>query len=321
MSLDETAPRSSNRLVWIILGIIGGVLLLIVLSCAGAVYLIQNAVKQFLGDVNAATPGLELQDEDYAKARTQFQTTLLRSGPAPQPYQPVSPPPGVQSVEYPSGKLKLRAWTTAAPQGGAKQPAVIFLHGGFAFDADDWDMTKPYRDAGFAVMTPILRAENGQPGVFTMFYDEVDDVLAAAEWLAQQPHIDKDRLFVAGHSAGGTLTLLASMASPRFKAATSFSGSPDQVIFGRTNANYVVFNKANIREYQMRSPVAFAGSFKCPVRLYYGTAEIFFNAPSQRTANLAKEHGLDVEAVTVPGDHFSSVSAAMAQSIEFFKGR
>ena len=41
-------------------------------------------------------------------------------------------------------------------------------------------MAQPYRDAGYIVMIPILRGENGQPGFYTMFYDEVDDVLGAA---------------------------------------------------------------------------------------------------------------------------------------------
>jgi hypothetical protein len=36
-------------------------------------------------------------------------------------------------------------------------------------------------------------------------------------------------------------------------------------------------------------------------------------------AKLAKAANLDVEAVSVPGDHFSSVATAMQKSIEFFR--
>ena len=46
-----------------------------------------------------------------------------------------------------------------------------------------------------------LRGENGQPGAFSMFYDEVEDVLAAAEYLAKLPDVDPARVFVSGHSA------------------------------------------------------------------------------------------------------------------------
>ena len=65
--------------------------------------------------------------------------------------------------------------------------------------------------AGFVVLIPMLRGENGLPGSYSMFYDEVDDVLAAAEVLALTPGVDANRLYVAGHSVGGTLTMLAAM--------------------------------------------------------------------------------------------------------------
>lgn len=117
-----------------------------------------------------------------------------------------SPPAGVSTVEFPSGDLRLKAWVNAPRADHAKKrPAVVFLHGGFGFGKEDWDMTKPYRDAGFAVLAPMLRGENGQAGVYTLFYDEVDDVLAAGEYLRKQPYVDGERLFVAGHSVGGTL--------------------------------------------------------------------------------------------------------------------
>jgi dipeptidyl aminopeptidase/acylaminoacyl peptidase len=206
-------------------------------------------------------------------------------------------------------------------QPGGRKPAVVFLHGGFAFGARDWTMAGPYQQAGFVVLMPRLRGENGQPGDFTLFYDEVDDVLAAAEYLALQPHVDPARLYVAGHSAGGTLTLLAAQASRRFRAAASFSGSPDQNLFARTNPEYLVFDPNNRREFILRSPLAFAASFKCPVRMYYGYQDAYFGPTTEHTAQIAKQHNLDVEAVGVPGDHFTSVGSAMPKSIEFFQSR
>jgi hypothetical protein len=81
----------------------------------------------------------------------------------------------------------------------------------------------------------------------------------------------------------------------------------------------VPFDPTDKREFQMRSPLAFARSFHCPVRLYYGNQELFFASSSQKTAQQAKAAGLDVEAVSVPGDHFRSVVPAMRQSITFFQ--
>jgi dipeptidyl aminopeptidase/acylaminoacyl peptidase len=262
---------------------------------------------------------MELQADDYAAARSRFQTKLISQGPPPQQWQPVRPTDGVTEVEYPSGSLRLKAWLSRTPPGAKDQPAVLFLHGGFAFGGDDWEMAKPFRTAGYVVMMPILRGENGQPGSFSMFYNEVDDVVAAGGYLAKLPAVDANRVYVAGHSAGGTLTMLAAMTTKQFRAASAFSGSPDQAAFlqGGWGAK-APFDRSNIREVQMRSPVAYATSFKCPARLYCGQAEVVFHNSTTRTASLAKAQNLDVEAVTVPGDHFSSVPAAMERAITFF---
>jgi dipeptidyl aminopeptidase/acylaminoacyl peptidase len=179
-------------------------------------------------------------------------------------------------------------------------------------------MTKPYRDAGFVVLMPMLRGENGMPGNYSMFFDELDDVLAAAEALAALPYVRADHVYVAGHSVGGTLTLLAAMRSGRFRAAASFSGSPDQKAWGSGQLEVVPFNPEDTEEYQIRSPLAYATSFQCPVRLYHGRAEEFFAARTAELARLALAKGLDVRAIPVAGDHMSHVAEAMRQSIEFF---
>ena len=273
-------------------------------------------------------PEVKIQTEDYAAVRRSFRTTLTRQGPAPQDDGPIPPPPsGVSQIEYRSGGLRLKAWvsTPKEPSGG-RLPAVLFLHGGFAFGAADWDMVKPYLDVGFTVMMPILRAENGQAGAFSMFYDEVDDVLAAADHLTALPFVDSTRVYLVGHSAGGTLALLAAQASMRFRAVASFDGSPDQQLLYNGSASKpmvpreVVFAHTDVRELEVRSPLAYAASFKCPARLYYSTqaSPLLLNA-STRTAAVAQSYGLDVEAIYVEGGHGSHVWPAVVQSIGFFR--
>ena len=258
------------------------------------------------------------ETQPYAEARKSFQTRLVRSTPAPQPWDPEVPPDTADVIEYTSGTLRLKAWVDKPVAGAAQKPAVLFLHGGFAFGDGDWDQPQPFRDAGFIVMTPIVRGENGLPGSYSMFYHEVDDVLAAANTLATLPHVESKRIYVCGHSVGGTLALLASMSSNRFRAAAGFSGSPDQVLWSRGQRELIPFDPSNEREFQMRSPLAFPKSFQCPVRIYYGSDEFLFAAPSQKTAELAKAAGLDVQAVSIPGDHFTSVEPAMEQCVQFF---
>jgi dienelactone hydrolase len=281
-------------------------------------FLLFSAGCQFRQDVS---PGLELQHEDYARARNAFKTKLVRQGPSPQTGEPLQSPLGAAEIDFRSGDLILKAFITPDPDDGRRRPAVLFLHGGFAFGGDDWDMPQPYRDAGYIVMIPILRGENGQPGSYSMFYHEVDDVLAAASALAALPYVDSDRIFLSGHSAGGTLVMLASMTSDRFRAAASFSGSPDQKANARSQPILVSFDQSDPREFQLRSPVAYATSFKSPVRMYFGSQEGWATLPTQRTATLAKQAGLDVDAIEVSGDHFSSVPEAIRLSIEFFKNK
>src|SRR5215469_10262375 len=133
---------------------------------------------------------------------------------------------------------------------------------------------------------PCCGRRMGQPGAFSYFYDEVDDVLAAAEYLAKQSYVDPNRVFLAGHSVGGTLTLLAALASRRFRAATSFSGAAFWPEFAESKS--LPFDRRDPQEIRMRSPIAYASSFHCPLRMYFGTREDgFFGIMSRRTAALA----------------------------------
>jgi dipeptidyl aminopeptidase/acylaminoacyl peptidase len=263
-------------------------------------------------------PEVEIQNEDYGQARSRFKTKLVRKTPSPQPWSPVKPPPRVSEIEFASGDLRLKAWVNRPADVTRKHPATLFLHGGFAFDKNDWDLSQPYRDAGFVVLTPILRGENGQPGSFTLWYDEADDVLAAAKYLSEEHYVDGSRLYIAGSSAGGTLALLAVEAGNRFRRAASISASPDQAVLVKHAKIELPFDKADPRELQMRSPLAYAHSFKCPVRIYYATQDHFV-LTTQRTASVAKQRDLDVEAVRIEGDHGSIVPEGIKQSIRFFQ--
>jgi dienelactone hydrolase len=309
----ERRPRRSGGGRPVLL-IIGGLAMLGLCCCGGLAWLIWYLI---------GPTSFPEQTQDYADARKQFRTTLTSHGRSPQPFNNDELRDGVKEIEYKSGDLELKAWI-GGPKGGMR-PAILFLHGGYALDNSDWDQCQPFRDAGFITMLPMLRGENGLKGDFTLFYDEVDDVVAAGEELARQPNVDPNRVFVAGHSAGGTLAMLAAMTTRQFRACASFSGSPDQAKFVKSSpevalfADLVRFDKDNFQELVMRSPLAFPKSFKCPARLYWGDEEFAFRFSTQRLADRAHAVGLDVEAEEVPGDHMSAVHPAMEKAIEFFK--
>lgn len=145
----------------------------VVLKGAGAALLLGQAGEGF-----ALPADPPLIDRDYAADRKAFQTHILKRGPAPDVGESLADPPsGARVVAYRSGKLELLAWRSW-PQGKAKRPAVLVLHGGNAMGRGHWDLAEPYVKAGYVAMMPSVRGENGQAGIFSGFYDEVDDVLA-----------------------------------------------------------------------------------------------------------------------------------------------
>jgi dipeptidyl aminopeptidase/acylaminoacyl peptidase len=252
---------------------------------------------------------------DYAEARQKFRTTLVRAAPSPQPWEPVKVAADAREITFESDGHELHAWVS--PESKTRKPAVVFLHGGFAFGLDDWTMTKPFRDAGYVVMMPILRGENGSPGSFSLYYDELNDVLAAAKMLEQRADVDPKRVFVTGHSAGGSLAVLAALASRQFRAAAPLSGIVDATIHTDT-PDLTPFDTSNAEELRMRSAIVFAASFKCPTRLYLGEEEEWAMPSNEETARRAKAAGHDVEMVIVPGNHFTMLDAAIPAAIAFF---
>ena len=267
-------------------------------------------------------PRVEVQHGEFATARANFKTQLRRYGPAPTEWQDTVVPPEASEITYLSGSLRLKAWLGLPADANKKHPAVLYLHSGFDFSKDSWDLVRPFREAGYVVMLPTVRGENGQHGVFTLYYDEVSDVMSAADYLKNLPQVDSNRLFVTGYSVGGTLTMLASELYPHFRAAASISGTPDVATYlkyaGRAPYN-APFDPADAREALIRSPLAWAENVKCPIRLYYGTEEDYFAIATPAMASAAKAKGIDAEALAVKGDHGSIGDTSIALALAFFQ--
>jgi dipeptidyl aminopeptidase/acylaminoacyl peptidase len=257
------------------------------------------------------------RNTDLAAARKSFTTTLTRRGPAPQQFQNTSPPPGVKQVEYNSGNLKLKGWLSVPSDTSKKHPAVVFLHGGFAFGEGDWEDAEPFAKAGFVLFMPMLRGENGNPGHYEGFYGEVDDAIAAGHFLTTLPQVDSKQLFVTGHSVGGGLTSLVAMMPSPFKAAASLDGTVEMSLWAASGTpEELPFNARNAREVELRNPSAFAASLRIPLKLYAGSDGLFL---STILARQAKEAGKECELVTVTGDHQAMVKPAVEKTIVWFR--
>jgi dipeptidyl aminopeptidase/acylaminoacyl peptidase len=113
--------------------------------------------------------------------------------------------------------------------------------------------------------------------------------------------------------------MLAGLTSPHYRAVASFSGSTDQLALAESLPKIVPFDRNNPAEYEMRSPLSYATSFKAPARLLYGRSEEFYRGNTRLTAALARDAGINVEAVEVPGDHFNAVPEEIGRAIAFFR--
>jgi dienelactone hydrolase len=228
------------------------------------------------------------------------------------------PPPGVSLVWYRSGNLKLKAWISKPPDDGKKHPAIVYLHGGFAFGGSDWDAAKPYVAAGYVVMTPMLRGENGNPGYFEFFYGEVDDAIAAGRYLQQQPSVDPSKVFLSGHSVGGTISMLAAMLPSPYRAIATFGASPDEEVFFKWESQIVPFDATNQKEISLRSPIDHVVSIQKPLFVFVGTEDAAYYTASSELVGTALAQGKDCEFIPIDGDHFTSLEPAIRQSIHEF---
>jgi acetyl esterase/lipase len=229
------------------------------------------------GPANTGGPGGTTRS--LPEARKGFQTKLTRRHKANEPV-PEPPAAVFRKVQYDSPAGKMAAYLTPDPKDGQKRPAIVWITGGDCNTIGDiWSPAKPgndqtarqYRDAGIVMMFPSLRGGNDNPGVQEGFLGEVDDVVAAAEFLAKQPHVDPKRIYLGGHSTGGTLVLLVAECSDRFRAVFSFgpaddiSHYPPQFVPG--------VNTADPREVELRSPGRWLHSIKVPTFVFEGTVQ------------------------------------------------
>jgi dipeptidyl aminopeptidase/acylaminoacyl peptidase len=225
--------------------------------------------------------GCGLQDKpetaSLPEARKGFETKLVSRGSDKIPVD--QPPPHVfRIVHYDSPMGKLPAYLSPDPQDGQKHPAIVWITGGDCNTIGDvWSEASPdndqtasaYRMAGIPMMFPSLRGGNDNPGQKEGFFGEVDDVLAAADYLSQQPFVDPQRIYLGGHSTGGTLVLLVAAASDRFRAVFSF-GPVDDVSGYGLNSEYLPFDTWSRREIQLRSPIRWLHSVKSPLFVLEG---------------------------------------------------
>jgi len=275
---------------------------MVLLPCVGAIIgreLASEAAKNAVADGRTLT-----------EARKGFKTKTVRRNDDREP-APTPPSRHFRKIKYEAPSGKLTAYLTPNPNDGRKHPAIVWITGGDCNSIGDVWSTAPasndqtasaYRKAGVVMMFPSLRGGNDNPGEKEGFLGEVDDVIAAADFLARYSYVDPDRIYLGGHSTGGTLVLLAAECTGRFRAVFSF-GPVDDV--SGYPPEYCPFDQRDSKEATIRSPGRWLASITSPTFVFEGTSRgnvDCLNRMARSSAN-ANVHFFPVRGA----DHFSII--------------
>jgi dienelactone hydrolase len=261
-------------------------------------------------------------DTSYEEINDGYRTPSHKELPNPHDYNSITPRSNGEIVVYGSdGKALLGV--LQKPTGVAPFPAVVFCHGGFALGQLDQESVEPLIEKGFAVFCPSWRGENGNDGEFTLYYGESADAIAAMEHLRRRPDIIEDSIFLAGHSIGATVAMLASVRSDIPRGVAAVGGVMDiEAITRKMPLSQFIDSPIRLqkKDLRLRSPAAFLRDIDCPVRLYYGEED----APEmirqgEEIQSSAKKIGLPITCEVHEGlDHLSALSPSMSDAAEFF---
>ncbi|KAA3663792.1 MAG: S9 family peptidase, partial [Chloroflexi bacterium] len=141
---------------------------------------------------------------------------------------------------------------------------------------------------------------------------DYDDVMSWADYVEQQPYIDKDRMGVTGGSYGGYMTTLIIGKTDRFKAAVpqrlvsnliSFYGSSDMnwSTEGLIGDNTQPWN--NLEGYWKQSPISYIGNAKTPTLVIHSEMDYRCDREQGEQVFAALQRmGVESEMVLFPGE-------------------
>ena len=231
--------------------------------------------------------------------------------------QPAPTPPAnvLTMVSYPAAAGETSGYLTPAPTDGKRHPAIIWISGGDQSLGDFWSPQPAdndqsaaiFREKGLVVFYPSMRGLNGNPGKIEGFYGELDDIVAATKWLKQQPYVDPDRVYLGGHSSGGTLVLLASEYAADWAGVFSFGPVADMSIYHGSVP--LPFDRNNEQAMRLRSPIHWLASIKRPTFIIEGNLKDQSNLPELQLLQ-AENRNENVHFVQGGGcDHFNVLRA------------
>lgn len=239
-------------------------------------------------------------------------------------YSVPQPPAGMFDIVYFESEVgELVAFVSSDPGDGAQHPLIIWVIGGWGnaigstpWETPEWDNDQTgsaFREAGVLMMYPSFRGGNGNPGYFDTMFGETRDLVAAAQFAASLPYVDPSRIYIGGHSTGGTRVLLAAAYTDIFRAV--FALSPVADIRNHNRAQFV-FDSSNRAERMVRSPIYWLDNISSPVFMITGE-QSHTSSEVNRMGRRAENPNINTFVITGAGhfDYLAPITRLLAQQI------
>jgi dipeptidyl aminopeptidase/acylaminoacyl peptidase len=237
-----------------------------------------------------------------------------------------------------SNEVIVPAYTFIPKKADGKLPLIVLVHGGVHGNfkpEDEVHITRELVEQGYAIIAPDYRGSSGYGREYWELIDyggrEVDDVLAAREWmLANEPRIDPERVGIMGWSHGGLIALMNIFQNPK-AYRVAYAGVPVTDLVARMgykgegyrelfSAKYHIGKTAedDVKEYRRRSPVWNAHRLETPLLIHGNTNDEDVNVLEvEALINALKAAGKDFEHkiyTNGPGaHHFNRIDTPLAR--------
>jgi dipeptidyl aminopeptidase/acylaminoacyl peptidase len=254
-------------------------------SFGGAESAFSRGGKKLLYNHNGANAPGDAWTYDIATGKsTQVTHSLMAGVPADHMVEPVL-------VHYPSrdGKWTISAWVyvTRNMQRNGQNAAVVYIHGGpKSQSVDSFNrFIQHIVNQGYMVIAPNYRGSTGygkafeDANLFDMGGGDLQDVLAAANFLKQTGYPDPKKIVAMGGSYGGYMTMMAVTKAPDTWAA----GVPivpfvnwfteienEDPVLQQSDLATMGDPKKNPDFFRERSPFFFVDQIKAPLLLLAG---------------------------------------------------
>lgn len=247
------------------------------------------------------------------EARSGFVTSvhLVGGGPPPEP----PPEEFFERVKYPAPLGESWAYVSPPSREG-RRAGVVYVHGGFdwSIGALSWSCLPRENDQSgrglwrdeIALMLPSFRGNHDNPGEPECLYGEVDDLIAAADYLATRPDVDPDQVYLVGHSTGATLALLAAQMTDRFRGVFAIGPVGSIEDYGEGGC---LPRGLRMKESVLRAPMELLELTRSPTVIIEGNTQ---PSNSDLLPLFERYRGdAPIEVLGVPGlDHFSVLAPA-----------